>query len=184
MSRPSRQRASTLRTSVRRITAAALAVGALAALAVAPDAAGAATSEATATTISTAQNPKLGTVLVAGDNGTAIYTLKPSKTACTGKCLKVWPPVVLPSGVTTATAGPGVDASKLGTVKDAAGDLQITYGGKPLYWFYKDKASGQVKGNIKDKWGKWAAVVTAKGKANSGSGGSNKTNSGTGGTAF
>jgi predicted lipoprotein with Yx(FWY)xxD motif len=161
-----------------------LALGTLGALAVAPDAAGAATSEATATTISTAQNPKLGTVLVAGDNGTAIYTLKPSKTACTGKCLKVWPPVVLPPGVMSATAGPGVDASKLGTVTDAAGSLQITYAGKPLYWFVKDKTSGQVKGNIKDKWGKWAAVVTVKGKSNSGSGGSSKTNSGTGGTAF
>ena len=71
--------------------------------------------------------------------------------------------------------------SKLGTVSTPAGS-QITYGGKALYWYVKDKAPGQVKGNIKDKWGKWATVVTVKGKGSSG--GSKKTNSGTGGTAF
>ena len=55
-----------------------------------------------------------------------------------------------------------MDASKLGTVRRGRRRLQITYGGKPLYWFVKDKAPGQVKGNITDKWGKWSTVVTVK----------------------
>ena len=178
MARTSRKQASTWRTSAGRMTAAVLALGGLSALAFAPSAAAAAPSQTTATQISTAKNAKLGTILTAGNT---VYTLKPSKVQCTAKCLKAWPPVLLPQGVTTATAGPGVDASKLGTVS-AAGGLQITYGGKALYWFVKDKAPGQVHGNIKDKWGKWVTVVTVKGKSSPG--GSKKTNSGTGATAF
>jgi hypothetical protein len=93
---------------------------------------------------------------------------------------------MLPSGTMAATAGTGVEASELGT-KSVTNGLQITYEGKPLYWFQKDKTPGQVKGNIKDKWGKWAAVVTAKakgGSSGSGGGGGSNSNSGTGGTAF
>jgi predicted lipoprotein with Yx(FWY)xxD motif len=169
-----------IRTSVGRIAVAAMAVGVLLTLVLAPDA-GAATSQ-TATTISAAKNAKYGTILTAGNT---VYILKPSKVPCTGKCLKVWPPVLLPQGTTAAIAGPGVDQTKLGTQSVDGGNLQITYGGKPLYWYVKDKAPGQVKGNIKDKWGKWIAVVTVKGKTNPGSGGGgSKTNTGTGGTSF
>src|SRR5262249_16894996 len=75
------------------------------------------------------------------------------------KCLKVWRPVLLPRGVMAATAGTGVDASKLGTVATANGALQITYSGQPLYWFAKDKTPGQVKGNMKNKWGRGKTVV-------------------------
>ena len=133
----------------------------------------------TATVISTAKNAKLGTVLVAGNT---VYALKPSKTACDAKCLLAWAPVLLPQGVTTATAGPGVDASKLGTVAAADGALQITYAGKALYFFAKDKAPGQVHGNVKNKWGKWSTVVVAK--SSSGSGKPKDSNPGTGGTSF
>jgi predicted lipoprotein with Yx(FWY)xxD motif len=182
MARTSPRHTPRLRTSVGRIAAAALALGGLSTLVLAPDAGAAAPNQTTATTISTAKNSKIGTVLVAGDGNLAVYTLKPSKTACTGKCLKVWPPVMLPQGTTAPTAGAGVTASDLGT-KAVTNGLQITYQGKPLYWFQKDKTPGQVKGNIKDKWGKWAAVVTVKASGSSGGGGS-KSNSGTGGTSF
>ena len=155
------QRPSAWRTSPGRVAAAALALGALSALAFAPSA-GAAPSSGTATEISTAKNAKLGTILVSEET---VYSLKPSKTACTAKCLKIWKPVLLPAGVTSATAGDGVDASKLGTVAAAGGAMQVTYGGKALYWFTKDKAPGQVKGNITDKWGKWTTVATVKSKS-------------------
>jgi predicted lipoprotein with Yx(FWY)xxD motif len=157
--------------------AVALAIGVLSAVAFAPSIAGAATSPTTASEIDTAKSSKLGTILVAGNT---VYTLKPSKKACDAACLKIRPPVLLPDGVNTATAGTGVDESKLGTITTDAGALQVTYGGKALYWFSKDKAAGQVKGNLSDKWGKWATVITKK----SSSGGSDNTDSGTGGTAF
>jgi predicted lipoprotein with Yx(FWY)xxD motif len=140
-----------------------LALGGLSVLVVAPSTAGAATSP-TASVISTAKNAKLGTILV---SGTTVYALKPSKTACTAACSKVWSQVLLPHGITTATAGAGVDASKLGTVATAKGELQITYAGKRLYWFVKDKAPGQVHGNVKNKWGTWSAVrVTSSASSN------------------
>lgn len=176
MRRTGVQRASTWRTSRGRITAGALALGVLSAVAFAPSAS-AAPSSGTATEISSAKNAKLGTILVSEET---VYSLKPSKTACTAACQKVWIPVLLPGGVTSATAGAGVDASKLGTVA-AGSSMQVTYGGKPLYWFAKDTAPGQVKGKVTTKWGKWSPVVTAK---KSGSGGSGGSNGGTGGTSF
>ena len=172
--RMSPQRRSTWRTSAGRMAAAVLTLGTLSALAFAPNAGAAATRKTTATQIDTAKNAELGTYLTAG---TTVYTLKPSKVQCTAKCLKVWPPVLLPAGVTAATAGTGVDASKLGTVATPGG-TQITYGGKALYWFEKDKSAGQVKGNITDKWGKWLSVVTVPGKTKPTS------NAGTGGVSF
>jgi predicted lipoprotein with Yx(FWY)xxD motif len=115
-------------------------------------------------------------------SGNTVYALKASKTACNAKCLTTWPPAVLPQGVTTATAGTGVDASKLGTVVRADGALQVTYSGKALYFCHRDKAPGQVKGNVTDKWGKWSTVITVK--SSSSSGGSGDTNTGTGGVSF
>jgi predicted lipoprotein with Yx(FWY)xxD motif len=133
---------------------------------------------ATASSVSAASNAHFGTILV---SGTTLYTLKPSGVACTAKCLKVWPQLLLPAGVTSATAGPGVNAVKLGTMTLKGGGLQVTYGGKPLYWFYKDTSPGQVKGNIKDTWGTWSVVVLAKAKgSHAGSGTGTGTSSGSG----
>jgi predicted lipoprotein with Yx(FWY)xxD motif len=152
-----------------RMAGAALAAGGLVAALVAVGTAGAATSS----TVSTAKSTKYGTILV---SGTTVYTLKASKVTCGANCLKIWPEVLLPAGVMAATAGPGVNAAKLGTVTRQGGALQVTYAGKPLYWFFKDHP-GQVKGNIKDKWGSWSVVVTAK---SSGSGSNSSSGSGAG----
>src|ERR1700689_2499152 len=141
-----------------------------------------------AVTVSSTKNAKLGTILVSGKT---LYTLKPSATACTAACLKVWPALVLPTGVTKAKAGSGVNASKLGTVK-RNGVVQVTYGGKPLYYFVGDTTTGQVNGDVTDTWGKWTAGGTKKSAnsstgANSGSGassGSGSSSAGGGGAAF
>jgi predicted lipoprotein with Yx(FWY)xxD motif len=137
-----------------------------------------------AVTVATTKNAKVGTILVSGKT---LYTLKPSATACTATCLKVWPALVLPTGVTKAKAGSGVTAAKLGTVKHN-GVVQVTYGGKPLYFFSGDTKPGQVNGNVTDTWGKWTAVVTKK-SANSSSSsssnsGSSNSSAGGGGAAF
>jgi predicted lipoprotein with Yx(FWY)xxD motif len=146
-----------------------------------------ASSEAGATgavTVSSTKNAKMGTILVSGKSKT-LYTVKPSSTACTAACLKIWPALVLPAGVTKAKAGSGVSAAKLGTVK-RNGAVQVTYGGKPLYHFVGDTTTGQVNGDVTDTWGKWTAVVTKK-SANSGTGsnsGSGSSSAGGGGAAF
>ena len=159
-----------------RVAAAVLAVGALS-VAMAPGIAGAQGST-TATTISTAKDAKLGTILVAGQ--TPVYTLK-SKKGCDAACLTARPPVLLPQGVTTPTAGTGVDASKLGTTTADGGSLQVTYSGKPLFWSSKDTGTGKPRGVGSDKFGKWALVVTKASSSSSGGGGGNP---GTGGVSF
>jgi predicted lipoprotein with Yx(FWY)xxD motif len=137
----------------------------------------------TSSSVSTMKTTKYGTILVSGNT---VYTLQPSKTACTTQCLKIWPEVLLPKGTTKAKAGAGVDASKLGTVKRSNGALQVTYGGKPLYWFSGDTAHGQVNGNITDTWGKWSVDVTSKAGASSSSssGSSGGSSAGSGGASF
>jgi predicted lipoprotein with Yx(FWY)xxD motif len=144
------------RPSATRVAAAGLVLGSLALVGGAS--ASASTSHATKElVISTVKTAKYGTILVSGHT---VYTLTPNAVKCTSKCLSAWNEVLLPKGVTHATAGPGVSAAKLGTVKGAGGKLQVTYAGKALYFFFLDKAPGQVKGNIKDTWGKWSVVVT------------------------
>jgi predicted lipoprotein with Yx(FWY)xxD motif len=145
-----------LRTGVQR--ALTLMIGAVAIVAMSASAAEAATHASTASVVSSVENSNLGPILAAG---TTVYTLKPSKIGCTAACRRVWPPVLLPHGTKSATAGSGVDASKLGTVKAAKGARQITYAGKRLYWSAKDKAAGQVHGNVTNKWGKWSTVTAA-----------------------
>jgi predicted lipoprotein with Yx(FWY)xxD motif len=161
-----------------RMASTVLAAGGLSAAVLAADTAGAATSSV----VSTTKTSKYGTILVSGKT---VYTLKASSVACGSGCLKVWPEVLLPKGVTTATAGSGVNAASLGTVAGTGGALQVTYGGKPLYWFFKDTRPGQVGGNITDKWGKWSVVVTVRpAHGSSGSGGTPTTSSGSGGVSF
>jgi predicted lipoprotein with Yx(FWY)xxD motif len=108
--------------------------------------------------VAAVNNARLGTILASGKT---LYTL--NKKDCTAKCLKYWPPLVLPIGVTKATAGNGVKAAKLGVVRVASGARQVTYAGKALYFFLDDTAAGQVRGNnLTDPWGTWSVVVTTK----------------------
>lgn len=157
-----------------RLTGAALAIGGLSTSVAASGTAGAATS----TVVSTTHNAQYGTILVSGKT---VYTLKPSRVACGAQCLKIWPAVLLPKGVTATTAGPGVNAARLGSVRGIGGSLQVTYGGKPLYYYFKDTSPGQVKGNFTDKWGKWSVVVTVKPAHSSGT---PTTSAGSGGVSF
>jgi predicted lipoprotein with Yx(FWY)xxD motif len=162
-----------------RIAVAASALGGLSASAFVLRTAGPASATVNKVVVSTAKNAKFGKILVSGKT---LYALKPSKTACTAACMKVWPALMLPKGTAKATAGSGVTASKLGSLSRAGGVHQVTYSGKALYWFSGDSGPGQVNGNVTDEWGKWSAVVTAKSKT-SGSG-STPTTSGSGGAGF
>jgi len=101
-----------------------------------------------APTISTATVSGVGKVLVDG-NGMTLYTLGTESSGtimCTGSCAQSWPPVLLTDGATAATAGSGVDASKLGTIDRPDGGTQVTYAGMPLYLWTGDSAPGQATG--------------------------------------
>jgi predicted lipoprotein with Yx(FWY)xxD motif len=127
-----------------------------------------------------------GKVLVS--NGKTLYFLVQPAPTCGSACLAIWPALTLPAHVKSATAGPGVQKSKLGVTTDTAGARQVTYNGQPVFWFSLDKKH-QVTGNITDQFGKWVAVTVGK-SPSSGSGGSSSTsgsggsNAGSGGVSF
>jgi predicted lipoprotein with Yx(FWY)xxD motif len=61
--------------------------------------------------------------------------------ACTGACLVVWPPLLMPRGKTVPAGVAG-----LGTVTTTSGRLQVTYNAMPLYTFDGDNKTS-VNGN-------------------------------------
>jgi predicted lipoprotein with Yx(FWY)xxD motif len=160
---------------------AALALGTVSATALSGGTAGASGKQVTVSVMT------VGNTKVLAANGKPLYFLKPSAVACGSGCLKVWPALTVPAGVSGATAGKGVSGAKLGTTAGPKGLMQVTYGGQPVYLFAFDNARGKVKGNITDKWGKWTDVVVAKtssGSSSSSSGSSGGSSSGGGGVGF
>lgn len=140
-------------------------------------------SSSSAVTVSTRNVPGVGTVLVNGQ-GQTLYLLtseKGGKITCTEStgCTKLWPEINLPSGATAAKAGSGVQASLLGTVQGAAGQMEATYNGWPLYTYAGDSRAGVAHGQgITSFGGTWYVLsstgdpVTKASSGGSGSGGS------------
>ena len=86
---------------------------------------------------------------------------KGGKSRCYGECAVAWPPFYARG---KPRAGRGVKQSLLGTVARRDGRRQVTYAGKPLY-FYEHDPKGEVLCNdIAEFGGTWFAV-TAAGKA-------------------
>lgn len=101
----------------------------------------------TGITVGSAHNGTLGEILVSASGRTLYHTSSEKRGAitCTGACAVTWPPLLIPAHG-KPVAGPGVSASKLGTVKRPNGQLQVTYDGLPLYLFSGDTKAGQVNG--------------------------------------
>jgi len=94
---------------------------------------------------------KYGTVLVSA-NGRTLYHLtaeKRGKIACSGTCAKAWPPLTIKKGA-KPTAGTGVKAAKLGTIKRPDGTIQVTYNGFALYRYGDDTKKGDAEGQGED----------------------------------
>lgn len=96
---------------------------------------------------------QIGKVL-ASSSGRTMYrfdqdTAEPPKSNCDGDCATAWPPV--PAG--DATAGAGIDAALLGEVTRSDGTKQLTVGGWAAYYYAKDTAPGDIKGQgVGGKW--------------------------------
>ena len=133
-------------------------------------------------TISTASGSH-GTYLT-GPAGRAIYLWvadSNDKSACSGACAKVWPPVATKG---SPVAAHGVDTSDLGTITRASGVKQATYKGHPLYYFVEDSSAGMTKGQGSDSFGaKWwlvspsGSAITAGGSGTAGSASSSSSGS-------
>jgi predicted lipoprotein with Yx(FWY)xxD motif len=103
--------------------------------------------------------PGLGRFLVDG-RGFTLYAYRPDRQgrpACTGLCGQQWPPLLLPSGLTTIPSGPGVRASLIGTTVGEHGSAQLTYRGWPLYRWDGDTSPGRVTGQG-DDMGLWGVI--------------------------
>jgi predicted lipoprotein with Yx(FWY)xxD motif len=100
-----------------------------------------------AVVVKATKHGKLGMILETSAGYTLYrFTLDTAKKlACTGGCIQAWPPLLLPKGVTHATAGSGVKQSLLGTRKRGT-SLQVTYKGLPLYRYAADTGPGQTTG--------------------------------------
>jgi predicted lipoprotein with Yx(FWY)xxD motif len=99
-----------------------------------------------------------GKVAVGPNSHTVYLFLKDKGTTseCNGTCAKVWAPLTT-SG--QPQAGPGLDASLLGSSTRADGPMQVTYGGHPLYYYDDDKRPGMTEGEGKKEFGaEWYAV--------------------------
>jgi predicted lipoprotein with Yx(FWY)xxD motif len=123
-------------------------------------------SSAASATISAKSVPGVGTVLVNGQ-GQTLYMLtseKGGKITCTqaNGCTQAWPETLLANGA-TAMAGSGVQSSLLGTVKDASGNLEVTYNHWPLYTFSGDSGPGVAKGQGLTSFGGTWYVLTGSG---------------------
>jgi predicted lipoprotein with Yx(FWY)xxD motif len=83
------------------------------------------------------------------------------KSSCSGACARAWPPYILES---RPRAGAGVTAWRIGTTKRAGGSVQVTYAGRPLYYYVGDRKPGQILcQNVTEFGGVWR-VLRASGR--------------------
>ncbi len=89
----------------------------------------------------------LGTVLT-GEDGRTLYVLTrdvaPGASTCEDDCTANWPAFTLEDGETLA-AGAGV-TGVLGTFARSDGSMQVSYDGRPVYYFIGDSQAGDVNG--------------------------------------
>jgi predicted lipoprotein with Yx(FWY)xxD motif len=95
-------------------------------------------------TIRAAQNAALGPYLTDREGRTLYLFMKDSEShsVCYGGCAASWPPLLV--GATEATLD-GI-GGKLGVAQRNDGNNQVTYEGKPLYYYSSDANPGDTKG--------------------------------------
>ncbi|NLU71352.1 hypothetical protein HCC61_01335 [Streptomyces sp. HNM0575] len=124
----------------------------------------------------TARSTDLGKILAGGQDKTLYRFEKDEgpKSTCSGGCSQAWPPMVV-KGKAVAGSG-GVEEGLLGTSKRSDGKTQVTYNGRPLYYYQGDQKASQTNGQGLDQFGaKWYVLDPAgkeiKKKAKDGGGG-------------
>jgi len=108
---------------------------------------------------------KLGTILAAGPKKLTVYMFEGDKGAsssCSGACASVWPPV---TSTGAATAAGAANSADLGTITRSDGTTQVTYKGHPLYFFARDKDSGDSYGQgVKGFGSDWYVIAPSGSK--------------------
>jgi predicted lipoprotein with Yx(FWY)xxD motif len=103
----------------------------------------------------TAKSSRFGKILFDG-RGFVLYAFTKDprgRSVCSGACAKAWPPYIVRSA---PGAGAGAKRSLLGTTRRADGKLQVTYNGRPLYYYVGDRSPGQILcQNVSEFGGLW-----------------------------
>lgn len=132
----------------------------LAVLGAAPVAA-AGPAPATGSTV-TVHGSNYGRVLFDGANR-ALYafTRDPrGRSTCSGACAAAWPPYIVHGPL---RAGAGTSRALLGATRRADGRRQLTYAGRPLYYYVHDPVGQVLCQNVREFGGLWL-VVRASGR--------------------
>lgn len=84
------------------------------------------------------------------------FTRDHGRSACSGACAKAWPPFFAKGKL---TVGVGLKRGLLGTVKRKDGRRQVTYAGRPLYYYVGDTRPGQILcQDVFEYGGRWLIV--------------------------
>ena len=111
--------------------------------------------------VKTRDHPGLGIILTEASGRTVyLFTMdERSKSSCSGGCALAWPPLLTVGG---PTAEEGVAISRLDSITREDGYAQVTYDGRPLYYFAPDEEPGDTMGQgVGDVW----FVVSPAGEA-------------------
>jgi predicted lipoprotein with Yx(FWY)xxD motif len=119
---------------------------------------GAMSSGAPARSTVTVHGSAYGRILFDG-RGFALYTFSKDvrgRSNCRGACANAWPPYVV---ARTPRASRGVKSGLLGTIRRRDGSRQVTYAGKPLYYYVGDRRPLQVLcQNVNEFGGLWFVI--------------------------
>ena len=78
------------------------------------------------------------------------------RSRCSGRCAAAWPPYIARGAV---KPGAGTAAGKLGVTLRADGRKQVTFDGRPLYYYVGDRKPGQVLcQNVSEFGGLWLVL--------------------------
>ena len=102
---------------------------------------------------------RYGQVLFDG-RGFALYAFTKDRrggpSQCYGGCAKAWPVYFAKDAL---RAGPGVKQSLLGTTKRRDGRRQVTYNGRPLYYYVGERSPGVILcQNVEEFGGTWLVI--------------------------
>ena len=107
-------------------------------------------------TIATSDS-QFGPILFDGERRAIYYFDKETseKSECYGACAEAWPPVL-----TDGEPGTGGEAESnlLGTSKREDGSTQVTYAGRPLYYYVDDPPGQALCHNVDEFGGLWLVV--------------------------
>lgn len=115
------------------------------------------------TAVTTKSNATLGTILAAGPKKLTVYMFMAdhgTTSSCYGACASAWPPVLVAN---MPKAEGGAMKGKLGRTERSDGSWQVTYAGRPLYYYTPDTSESSVTGQGVKSFGALWYVMSPSG---------------------